>query len=779
MFLIDRLKTHFPWSKSNHKKLAHERKQKGISTVIVTVFLVVVLVVGLGAMTWSLGLQNNFSQVIRQQSSVDIERSDESIEIRDVKIDNNKFNMTVFNTGSTPVKLVRMWVTNTTSATEWHQKYDLNDIINPGESLVNLGTVVPIVASNASSYKISVVTEKGSSANYQIISLKGGSPLMNLFASPRITPTGQDITLVLAVTNNLIDSNIVHSIKPVLNWTNVETVGGSITASATLISGPTPATENSLTFSETVYFKWIYNIVGDAGDKINFNATLSNANQGNYVIETVNVIMDTFAEQSNISLQTLELSSSLTSVRSGMCSISNGVTLVDCPISPALTDRDKTFMLFQATSNDNTPASSNVRCFIQSISNIKCDRNGTIGIVDIRWQVAEFAEGVKVDHLTPPCYGTNTIVDISEVSDMNKTFLLYSSHRDGTDQDQNQFRTVRLTATDQVMVGIPSTGSCGSVRQALQVVQFNGTSVKRGVTGAMTGTSITATLSPSIDTSRTMLLYSWRTAGSGADMCERMVRGEITSSTQITFTRATGCSGTTQIDAISWEVVEFTEGGLVRPITVNMNGNGAANVNIAAVDPTKSLIFAGGQWTNGQALGEGSYAGDDIIGAMTGKFTLTNSTNVQVVRNNTQGTAKWSAFVVQFGDYVVYNTQDLEFKIKNTGASRIWVDNNSRIVLNNTQTKQVYAGIIKSWKNETSSTTGNINNTQDSDAIEENATLKLVFAEPRIIPGNPGSGAGVKATPGIYSAYVRLSGYDEVGKFVLKIPIGTVEIPVT
>lgn len=777
MFLKFRLKTHLPWTKKlDRKEILRERKKKGISTVIVTVFLVVVLVVGLGAMTWSLGLQTDFAQIIKQKSTVEVGRASERIEIRDVKIENNKFNMTVVNTGAAPVKLVTMWLTNTTSTTEWHQKYVLNNIINPGDSLVSLGTSLPIVASNASSYKMNVVTEKGSSANFQVTSPKSGSPQMSLLTYPSSIPTGQEVTLILGVTNNLIDSNIVHSIKPVLNWTKAEAVGGSTTASATLVTGPTPTTEKSLTFSETAYFKWVYKIVGDIGDKINFNATLVNAKQGNHVIATVNVIMDTFAEQSNISLQTLELSSSLTSVKTGTCSISNGSTLVNCPISPALTDRDKTFLIFQATSNDNTPASSNVRCFIQSSNNIKCDRYGSTGTVEIRWQAAEFADGVKVDHLTPPCYGTNTIVDISEVSNLSKTFLLFSSHRDGTDQDQNQFRTVRLTAINQVLIDIPSTGSCGSVRQALQVVQFNGTSVTRGTTGAMTTQTLSASGLPSVDTSRTMLLYSWRTAGSGADMCERMVRGEMTSSTQITFTR--GCAGT-QIDAISWERIEFTEGGLVRPITVNMNNNGTANVKISPVDTTKSLVFAGGQWTNGQALGEGSYAGDDIIGAMTAKFTLTNSTNVQVVRNNTQGTAKWNAFVVQFGDYVVYPTAsaDLEFKIKNTGTSRIWIDNNSRIVLNNTVTKQAYAGIIKSWKNETSAATGNINNTQDSDAIEKNAILKFSFAEPRIIPGNPGSGNGVKATPGIYSAYVRLSGYDESGKFVLKIPIGTVEVP--
>jgi hypothetical protein len=264
--------------------------KKGISTVLAAIFIAAIITVGLNAMSSSLNLQNNFAQVVTEKNIRETERVSESLEIRDVKISNYKLNMTVANTGTVPVRLVNMWVTNTTSITGWHKNYTLNEVVNPGDTLFRLGTSLPVVAKNSSSYKINIVTERGSSASFHIISPTERGIYMSLFVLPRSVPSGQNVTIQFGVTNNITDGSILHAIKPQISWTATEVAGGTTTANAELMEGPLPPIAESLTLGETVFFKWVYKVTGDEKDKLNFNATITNAKQGNYVRESSEIV---------------------------------------------------------------------------------------------------------------------------------------------------------------------------------------------------------------------------------------------------------------------------------------------------------------------------------------------------------------------------------------------------------------------------------------------------------------------------------------------------------
>ena len=128
-----------------------------------------------------------------------------------------------------------------------------------------------------------------------------------------------------------------------------------------------------------------------------------------------------------------------------------------------------------------------------------------------------------------------------------------------------------------------------------------------------------------------------------------MGRGEIDSSTSLSFTRgdsAPGCD-VQNILAIAWERVEFADGTTVEQVQPAMAATVATdNVGILSVDLGRSVVFAGGQHTAGQAIGEGSYAGNDILGAMVGRHTLTTSANLLVTRDDTNGSARWTSYVV-------------------------------------------------------------------------------------------------------------------------------------
>jgi hypothetical protein len=270
--------------------MPRNKEKKGISTILATVFMIAVIVIGLSAITSGLSFQNNLGQVVTQRNTDESEQGKERIELRDVGIDTNKFNMTVVNTGSIPVKLVRMWVTNTTATTGWHKNYTLNDIINPGGSLSKLGTGLSLTALMDKSYDLNVVTERGSTAGFKIMSPIDKALKMSLYVTPRSIPKDQTVSILFGVANNLTDGSLVQSITPQISWTRTVEVG-SMQSTATLVESPNPSTERSLTFAETVFFKWVYRISGDVGDRIRFDATIANAKPGNLVSEEVTLVV--------------------------------------------------------------------------------------------------------------------------------------------------------------------------------------------------------------------------------------------------------------------------------------------------------------------------------------------------------------------------------------------------------------------------------------------------------------------------------------------------------
>jgi len=340
----------------------------------------------------------------------------------------------------------------------------------------------------------------------------------------------------------------------------------------------------------------------------------------------------------------------LLAVRSGGGTIADLASSATLSLSPAVADVGKTLLVFQATSSDANPTSANVRCRLSSASQIACDRVGTAGAVNVQWYVAEFKSGVTVQHLQPSCdvSGTTT-VSIAAV-DPKKTFLLYSGRRAGSIQGEDDMETVELVDATTVEIRKAS-AACDSDARSLQVVELDGASVTRGVTGAMSGTNLDVTGLAAADTTRTFLLYSYRGTLNGATMCDRMVRGTVLSSTSLSFNRGDGASGcaAAPVDAIAWERVELPAGMSVQQLKASVSaGSGAASLSITQVDTGRTLALAGGQWTAGQGIGEGSLSTDDILGAMVGRLELKSSTTLGVTRDHTGGKASWSAFVIEF-----------------------------------------------------------------------------------------------------------------------------------
>jgi len=817
--------------------MPRSRQKKGLSTAIAVVFVIPVFLIALVTMTWNIGLQNVSARHLTERNVDEISRVDEQIEVKDTVINNNKINMTIFNAGKLPVKLAKVFVTNMTDSNGWHKKYDTNDIISPGGTLLNFGTSLPLVAKNSSSYKISVITERGTSSSFQLLSSQDKAVKMNLFVSPRSIPTGQDVTVMFSVTNNMTERRLLQSVKPVLNLGTVEGPTGTVTASATLISGPTPSSEPSLEPRETVFFRWVYNIVGDAGDKINFNATLVNARQGNYITESVQVVIDSFTEQSNVALDTLGVASfSYLSVKQDNFTKigTTGSQFVKVGFQP------KAVIFFytrQTTEGLGTGADAGIKTGVGFATDPGANNRGIAIASDDNVSTSNSGKRQSQTYsIIILSNGNPAVTALARLTSVNSTGFFLTWDQNENRQDIIHYLALggpdltNALASHFVMTADTSDQSVNTVGFKPDFLMFISTDSDDEVNDSPAEYSIGFASAPTArgtlgvnfedgkTTSGSRDTYVWQRAnralveflddGAGEDMKFELKSFDASGFTIDKDTPPT--PDATWVHYLALKGGTYKVGSFSKPTATGLDSQGGVGFKPSGLilmssnrisDPN---IHGDGRVSFGASDGVRSGAVwfhdlDNMINTDANQRTSTNKIAVHGSRTTLQAEAVLESFqpdgfrldwttnndgeadqiiYAAFGNVtLVYSSGDVGINMTNTGTSTLWVDKNSAVVFNNTLTGAVYAGIVKSWKNNTSLQTGIINGTMDSIAWDPGQTLKFYFAEPRVIPGDPSS-ASVTAVSGQYFVNVRLSGYDEWGRSIFRvIPLGIGRIP--
>jgi len=261
-------------------------KRRGLSTIVGATFFVIVMGSTIGYVTYSLDLIDDLARQVNAKQDTKINIQKEKFEISKVSIDGaNEFNITVTNTGSIPINITNMWAKNMTDPL-WNQtKHKINQLVSPGQSVVNVGQGTGLVALDSESYSLKLVTSRGNTQTTQLVSAASQPLDMKLYVTPTSPVSTSDVTLLYTVTNNLT-GGIVQSLTPII----APPITTGI-ASATYVSGPTPASIGSLPPGEMVFFEWTYNIEGNDGDQVIFNATLANAVPGNNATDGLAVVV--------------------------------------------------------------------------------------------------------------------------------------------------------------------------------------------------------------------------------------------------------------------------------------------------------------------------------------------------------------------------------------------------------------------------------------------------------------------------------------------------------
>lgn len=245
-------------------------------------------------------LLDNYSKDFLATNQERVNTLKEQFKVSKVSIVNNKFNLTVQNTGNIPINITRIYVQNTT-ATDWFATYSVNSAISPTSSVTNIGMNVPLSAISTNSYNIKMVTDRGNSQEILIRSASSAPVPLQLFVLPSSVSSGFTVNVLLGVTNNMTTAAALTDVEPMLSVIS----GG---ASATYVSGPTPISYDTIPNGNTVYFQWVYQISGSTGSSVTFNATLQNAYPGNYATSKATVQNVQFSDQSLTSMTAKGLS---------------------------------------------------------------------------------------------------------------------------------------------------------------------------------------------------------------------------------------------------------------------------------------------------------------------------------------------------------------------------------------------------------------------------------------------------------------------------------------
>ena len=188
------------------------RSRRGLSTVVGAVFFVIAATTVISYISYSMNSIDQFSQSVIVAETENINRSKESITISQISIVGGEFNMTVVNTGSLPVHLTRLWVTDEDSAVS-DKKLNLDVRINPGNEEYNIGQGTGVSADSSISYSLKVVTERGNVAKFRI------SP--DVSTNVRLLVPGSSINdetfgVTLLILNNSTSPNNIVNLEPIL-----------------------------------------------------------------------------------------------------------------------------------------------------------------------------------------------------------------------------------------------------------------------------------------------------------------------------------------------------------------------------------------------------------------------------------------------------------------------------------------------------------------------------------------------------------------------------------
>ena len=180
--------------------------------------------------------------------------------------------------------------------------------------------------------------------------------------------------------------------------------------------------------------------------------------------------------------------------------------------------------MFSSRHDSNRPVGSMIRGRLNATGDaVEFERvtdEATPVTMTMEWYVVTYLCGITVQRGEVSQAATTIDVPISSVGSASQAFVTWSKTPAATDGafGNNDPVVAELTSPTNLQFRVNSTGSHIIAWQVIAFENPSDVNVQSGTTSLLgTATSTTATLSPAVDVTKTFVLASYRTAGSGAD----------------------------------------------------------------------------------------------------------------------------------------------------------------------------------------------------------------------------------------------------------------------
>jgi len=296
--------------------------------------------------------------------------------------------------------------------------------------------------------------------------------------------------------------------------------------------------------------------------------------------------------------------SPLSSMRSGTGTLAAETDALSLTI-PAV-DPAKSFLMFGNRFAFGDPPSTLVSGQLESSTKLSFQRLNAVGTtaIPISWYVASFESGVSVQRGATSHAGTSTAVTLPTPVQLDKAFPLITVRGGGN--YYGPFSYVRASLTNAQTLTIDTALAQADTIVEWQVVSFEGATVRSGTVSFGAADATKTATTTGADPSRTWLLFTYYLGSfSGSGLEDRLFRGQVTSDTQLEFTRQAPDSASAEL---RWYTVTFDNGSRVETGSAHFAGTTTSLQAPVAkpVDPTRSLVSAGGIYYRGGTSDSGS-----------------------------------------------------------------------------------------------------------------------------------------------------------------------------
>jgi hypothetical protein len=248
-----------------------------VGSIVGAVFVLLIILSGFTFYSLYMSTMDHYNQTLGSMGDFDWDRGREKLVIKQVRTTGgSQLNVTVENQGPLPSHLVWFGIFNKTAVPESQGYYAVDMSIDPAEvqNVVSNFTIVM-----GKKYVMQLVTELGNRFESKFYPASEVRCALSLTVTPPTVYVGNNITVMLAVTHNDTDVDMIQSLTASLS----ATPGGLVQLMA-----DSSLTVETLAEGQCAFFWWVYN--GLSTGTVTFNASYGQAPIGAYALSSVNIL---------------------------------------------------------------------------------------------------------------------------------------------------------------------------------------------------------------------------------------------------------------------------------------------------------------------------------------------------------------------------------------------------------------------------------------------------------------------------------------------------------